>query len=417
MKIACVRAIADLAMAEVPDVVANAYAGRDLSFGREYLIPTPFDPRLIVEIPSTVAQAAIDSGVATRPFSDMESYRTSLSNRVFRTGYVMEEVFINAKKDPKRLVYAEGEDARVSQAVQIVCDEGLAKPILIGRPEVISARIEKFGLRIAAGEDFEIVNPLDDSRYRDYWQTYHEIMERSGVSPATAKTMLRTENTVIAAVMVHRGDADAMLAGPVGSFRHNLRHVLDIIGLAEGVHDASALQLLVLAKGTYFIADTNVTYDPDAKQIAEMALLSAKQIRRFGIEPKVALVSHSNFGSRNTPTATKMREALQLLHAQAPDLEVEGEMHADAALSQRIRGHIFPNSRLEGEANLLIAPNLDAANIGFNMVKQLASGLSIGPMLLGMRKTAHVLGTSVSVRGTVNMSAVAVIDAQIAAKG
>ncbi len=302
------------------------------------------------------------------------------------------------------------------QAVKIVIDEGLAKPILIGRPAVISASIEKLGLRMQAGKDFELVDPADDKANSDYWSTYFDVMGRRGVSPATAKTVVHTENTIIAAVMVQRGDADAMLAGPIGSYRAHLGCVLDIIGLAPGVKDASALQLLVLAKGIYFIADTNVSDDPDAEQIAETAILAANQIRRFGIVPKVALVSHSNFGTRDTATAMKMRQALEIVSQRVSDLEIDGEMHADAALSAKIRRHLMPNSRLEGAANLLIMPTLDAANIGLNLVKQLASGLSVGPILIGMAKTAHVLNSSVTVRGTVNMAAVAVIDAQIAAK-
>ena len=417
MKLACVRAIADMAMAETSDVVARAYAGQDLTFGPEYILPKPFDPRLIVEVSSAVAKAAMDSGVATRPVADLDVYREQLAGYVYRTGYVMKGVFDQAKSDPQRLVYAEGEEWRVLQAVQVVCDEGFAKPILIGRAAVIDSRIEKLGLRIKRGADFEICDPEDDPRYREYWELYHSIMERNGVAPAKARTVVRTENTAIAALMVRRGEADAMLAGPVGTYRDNLRHVLDIVGLRAGVKSAAALQMLVLAKGTYFMTDTNVTYDPDAREVAEMTLLAADEVRRFGIVPKVALLSHSNFGSTNEASATKMRDALALIEELAPDLEVEGEMHGDVALSEAARETAFPNARLDGQANLLVMPNLDSANIAFNLVKQLASGLSVGPMLLGVARPAHVLNSSVTVRGTVNMSALTVVDAQLHSSG
>ena len=403
MKLACVRAIADMAMAETSDVVARAYAGHDLTFGPEYILPKPFDPRLIVEVSSAVAKAAMDSGVATRPLADLEAYRDQLANYVYRTGYVMKSVFEQATSDPKRLVYAEGEDWRVLQAMQMVCDEGFAEPILVGRAAVIDSRIETLGLRIKRGDHFEVCDPEDDPRYRDYWELYHQIMERDGVTRVKA----------IAALMLRRGEADAMLAGPVGTYRDNLRHVLDIVGLRDGVHSAAALQMLVLAKGTYFMTDTNVTYDPSAHEVAEMTLLAAEEARRFGVEPKAALLCHSNFGSTHEPSALKMREALALINELAPDLEVEGEMHGDTALSEVLREATFPNSRLKGQANLLVMPNLDAANIAFNLVKQLANGLSVGPMLLGMAQPAHVLNATVTVRGTVNMSALAVVDAQM----
>ena len=413
MKLACVRAIADMAMAETSDVVARAYAGQDLTFGPEYILPKPFDPRLIVEVSSAVANAAMDSGVATRPLEDMEAYREQLASYVYRTGYVMKSVFEQAKSDPKRLVYAEGEEWRVLQAVQMVCDEGFARPILVGRASVIDSRVETLGLRVKRGEDFEVCDPESDPRYRDYWELYHRIMERDGVTRVKARTVVRTSNSAIAALMLRRGEADTMLAGPVGTFRDNLRHVVDIVGLRHGVHSAAALQMLVLAKGTYFMTDTNVTYDPNAREVAEMTLLAADEARRFGIEPKVALLSHSDFGSTHEPSALKMREALAIINELAPDLEVEGEMHGDTALSEVLREATFPNSRLKGQANLLVMPNLDAANIAFNLVKQLANGLSVGPMLLGMAQPAHVLNATVTVRGTVNMSALAVVDAQM----
>ena len=413
MKLACVRAIADMAMAETSDVVARAYAGAELTFGREYILPKPFDPRLIVEVSSAVAKAAMDSGVATRPLADLDAYRKQLEGYVYRTGHVMKHAFDQAASAPKRLVYAEGENWTILQAVQVVCDEGLAEPILIGRAAVIDARIEKLGLRIKRGEHFEICDPENDPRYRDYWEHYHGIMARKGVSPAKARAVVRTENSAIAALMVDRGEADAMLAGPVGTYRDNLKNVLDIVGLRDGVKSAAALQMLVLSKGTYFMTDTNVTYDPDAREIAEMTLLAADEARRFGIEPKVALLSHSNFGSTNEPSAVEMREALVIIRESAPDLAVEGEMHGDVALSEVARQEAMPNARMEGQANILVMPNLDSANIAFNLVKQLASGLSVGPLLLGMAKPAHVLNSSVTVRGTVNMSAITVVDAQL----
>ena len=295
----------------------------------------------------------------------------------------------------------------------MVCDEGFAYPILVGRASVIDSRIETLGLRIKRGEDFEVCDPENDPRYREYWELYHLIMERDGVTRVKARTVVRTENSAIAALMLLRGEADAILAGPVGTYRDNLRHVLDIVGLRAGVDSAAALQMLVLAKGIYFMTDTNVTYDPNAHDIAEMTMLAADEARRFGVEPKVALLSHSNFGSTHEPSALKMREALALINKVAPDLEVEGEMHGDAALSEVLRDSTFPNSQLKGQANLLVMPNLDAANIAFNLVIQLANGISVGPMLLGMAQPAHVLNATVTVRGTVNMSALAVVDAQM----
>ncbi|MFQ5784093.1 MAG: NADP-dependent malic enzyme [Alphaproteobacteria bacterium] len=412
MKLACVNAIADVARVEASDVVSRAYGGQDLAFGPDYILPKPFDPRLIVAVPSAVAKAAMESGAATRPIEDFDAYRDELSSYVFRTGYVMKSVFEGAKSDRRRLVYAEGEEWRVLQAVQTVCDEDYAAPILIGRSEVVNNRIEKLGLRIRPGVDFELVDPQDDPRYREYWTLYHRIMERAGVTPDKARTVVRTDNTAIAALMVRRGEADAMLAGPVGVYREHLRHVIDIIGLREGVHSAAAMQMLVLDRGTYFMADTNVSVAPSAEEIAEATILAAEEVRRFGIAPKVALLSHSSFGSSNAPEAIKMREALKLIRRQAPALEVEGEMHADLALSEAIREDIFPNSALGGEANLLIMPNLDAGDIAFNLVKQLARGISVGPMLIGTAKPAHILNATITVRGTLNMSALAVVDAQ-----
>ncbi len=416
MKLACVHAIANVARAGTSDVVAAAYAGQDLSFGPDYLLPKPFDPRLIVEVPSAVAKAAMESGVATRPIADFDAYRQRLSSRVFRTGYVMKSVFDAAKAEPKRLVYAEGEEWRVLQTVQLVCDEGFAKPILVGRRAVVERRIGKLGLRIAPERDFTLVDPEDDPRYREYWTLYHRIMERRGVTPAKARTVVRTQNTVIAALMVRRGEADAMLAGPVGTYREHLRHAVDILGLREGVHAIAAMQMLVLDKGIYFMADTNVRPDPTAEEIAEIAIMAAEKVRRFGILPKIALLSHSNFGSSDHPSAAKMRDALAIIRRVAPDLEVEGEMHPDIAIDALAREQIFPNSMLSGEANLLIMPTLDAGNIAFNLVKKLANGISVGPILLGVARPAHILSATVTVRGTLNMSALAVVDAQVAAE-
>ena len=412
MKLACVKALADLALAEPSEVVAKAYGGEAGRFGPEYLIPRPFDPRLILEIAPAVAKAAMDSGVATRPIEDFAAYRQRLNQFVFRSGLIMKPIFERARRDPKRVIYAEGEDERVLRAIQVVVDEGLASPIAVGRPEVVTARIERLGLRIEPGRDFELVNPESDPRYNDYWQAYHRLTEREGVSPDRARTVVRTNNTVIAALAVHLGDADAMLCGVEGRYNRHLGYISNVIGLAEDVHDVSALSLLIVPSGTYFLADTHVTPDPSAQEIVEMTIQAAAHLRRFGLEPKVALLSHSSFGSRDTPSALKMREALKVLQADHPDLEVEGEMHADAALDEAVRQRIFPSSRLTGPANLLIMPNLDAANIAFNLVKALGEGLPVGPILIGTAAPAHILTSTVTARGVVNMSAIAVVDAQ-----
>jgi malate dehydrogenase (oxaloacetate-decarboxylating)(NADP+) len=411
MKIAAVNALADLAKAETSDVAAAAYGGQSLSFGPDYLIPRPFDPRLILEIAPAVAKAAMESGVATRPIADFKAYRERLTQFVFRSGLVMKPVFDLARRDPRRIVYAEGEDERVLQAVQAAVDDGLAKPIVIGRRDVVTRRIARLGLRLEAGRHFELVDPQDDPRYNEYWTLYHRIMERRGVSPEVARTIVRTRTSVIAALMLKRGEADALICGTSGRYERHLQHVMEVIGLKRGVQDPSALTALIVPKGTFFLADTHVKPEPTAEQIAEMTLLSAEAVERFGINPKVALLSHSNFGSSDTPSARKMRAALALVVAHRPDLEVEGEMHGDAALNEEIRARIFPNSRLKGQANLLILPDLDAANISFNLVKVLADGLSIGPMLLGVAQPAHILTPSVTVRGIVNMTAVAIAEA------
>ena len=417
MKIACVHALADLATAEASDVVASAYGGQSLTFGPEYLIPKPFDPRIVVEVAPAVAKAAMDSGVATRPIADFDAYRHTLDQFVYRSGLVMRSLFDAARGDAQRLVYAEGEENQVLRAVQIVIDDHLATPILVGRRRVIEMRIDRLGLRMRPDTDFEIVDPEDDPRYREYWQHYHGLTERRGVTPDAARTIVRTRTTVIAALMVVRDEADAMICGFVGRFDRHLGHLRDVIGLREGVSDVSAVELLIVPKATVFIADTNVGYDPSPEQIAEKTLLAAELAGRFGVTPKVALVSHSNFGSGDAASAAKMRDALALVERMAPDLEIEGEMSAYQAISESARERFFPNSRLKGSANVLVMPNLDAANIAFNLAKGLGEGLSVGPILTGMARPAHIVGQSVTVRGLVNMSVLAVTDAQAHARG
>ena len=417
MKLACVRALADLAVAEASDIVASAYGDQSLSFGPEYLIPKPFDPRLIVEVAPAVAKAAMESGVARRPIEDFDAYRDSLSRFVYRSGLVMKPLFDRAREDVRRLVYSEGEETQVLRAVQIVVDDGLARPILIGRRRVVEMRIERLGLRLRLDEEVELCDPEDDPRYREYWTLYHQLTERNGVTPDAAREIVRTRTTVIAALMVARGEADAMICGVVGRYDRHLKHLRDIIGLREGVTDASAAELLIMPKGTVFVADTNVTYDPTAQELADAAILVAELARRFGLTPKVALLSHSSFGSADTESARKMREALRLIRRLDPGLEVEGEMRANSAMSESVRNRFFPNSTLTGAANVVILPNLDAANIAFNLALSLGDGLSVGPILIGMAKPAHIVGQSVTVRGLVNMSALAAVDAQAQAAG
>jgi len=412
MKAAAVKALADLALAEPSEVVATAYGGEDLGFGPDYLIPRPFDPRLIIKLAPAVAKAAMDSGVAHRPIEDFQAYTQRLSEFVFRSGMVMKPVFDRAHQDPKRVIYAEGEDSRILRAAQVVVDEQLAEPILIGRPDVIEKRIERLGLRLRLGEDVAYINPHSDPRYNAYWTTYHQLMERKGVKPDDARTIVRTNQTVIAALAVHRGDADAMICGVEGIYRWHVTHVEDVIGKAPGVRNLSALSLLLTPQGTYFMTDTYVSHDPSAEEVVEMTLQAAQAVRAFGMTPKIALLSHANFGNAESETARKMREAVRLLHARHPELEVEGEMHGDAALSEDVRYRIFPNSKLTGTANLLVMPTIDAANISMNLVRILGEGLSIGPLLLGAARPAHVLTPSVTSRGVVNMSAMAVVDAQ-----
>ncbi len=412
MKTACVKALADLAMAEPSEVVQKAYGGDASGFGPDYLIPRPFDPRLMLELAPAVAKAAMDSGVAARPIQDFDAYRQQLSEFVFRSGLVMKPVFERARRRPMRVIYADGEDERVLRAAQVALDEGLAQPILIGRPDVIHTRVERLGLRFVTGQHVDVINPQSDPRYNAYWQTYHRLMERKGVQPAAARTIVRTNPTVIAALTVYLGDADAMLCGVEGVYKWHLAHIRDVIGRREDVHDHSAMSLLILPQGSYFLTDTYVSEDPSAREIVEMTTMAAEGVRAFGIEPKIALVSHSDFGNADSQSARKMREAVAILQRDQPDLEVEGEMHADAALNEDIRQRVFPNSRLKGSANLLVMPTLDAANITMNALKILGEGLPIGPMLLGSARPAHILTPSVTSRGVVNMTAVAVLDAQ-----
>ena len=412
MKLAATRAIAELAQAEQSDVVTMAYGEASQAFGPEYLIPRPFDPRLIVKIAPAVAKAAMDSGVATRPIADLDAYRQQLTQFVYHSGLIMRPVFAAAKASPKRVVYCEGEDPRVLQAVQVVVDEGLARPIVIGRPEVVQGRLEKLGLRLRPGRDFELINPNSDPRFRDYWLLYHEIMQRKGVSVAVAKREVIRRPTLIGALMVRQGAADAMLCGTYGEHSTHLTYVANVIGLRPGAKQFATMNVLLLQDRTLFICDTYVNPDPTAEQLAEVALLAAEEVKRFGLLPKVALLSHSNFGSAKTASAQKMSRVRELLERMAPQLEVEGEMHGDAALSEEIRMQVFPNSRFKGEANLLIMPTLDAANISFNLLKAVAGeGITIGPILLGAAKTCQILTPTATVRRLVNMTALSVVEA------
>jgi len=406
MKIAAVRAIAELAHAEQSEVVTAAYGKEELAFGPEYLIPKPFDPRLIVMVAPAVAQAAMESGVATRPIADMAAYRQQLNEFVYHTGLLMRPVFAAAKKSPARIVFSEGEDDRVLRAVQTVIDEGLAKPIVIGRPQVVEARIAKDGMRMRAGTDFELVNPDSDPRYKELWQDYYELTCRKGIGVEYAKREMRRRTTLIGAMLVRHGYADGMVCGTFGRHALHLKFIAEVIGRKPGVDSFHAVNMLVLPNRTVFIGDTYVNYDPTAEQVAEMTVLAAEEVRRFGLVPKVALLSHSSFGTENTPTAVKMRRAFELISARAPQLEVEGEMHGDAALSEDIRRQVFPPSRLKGPANLLIMPTLDAANIAFNLLKTAAGdGLTVGPMLLGAAKPVHILTPTATVRRIVNVTA------------
>ena len=416
MEIAAVHAIAELAQAEQSEVVAAAYAGQKLAFGPEYLIPKPFDPRLMMKIAPAVAQAAADSGVALRPILDMDGYREKLQSFVYASGTTMKPIFTAARAAAKkRVAYCEGEEERVLRAAQIVADEGVARPTLIGRPKVIAARIEKFGLRLREGVDYDLVNVEYDERYRDFWQTYHRMTDRKGVTAQMAKIEMRRRLTLIGAMLLHKEQVDGMICGTWGTTPMHLHYIDQVIGRREGVCTYACMNGLVLPGRQVFLVDTHVNYDPTAEQLAEITVMAAEEMLRFGIKPKVALLSHSNFGSSNQPSAVKMRQALELLHSQAPWLEVDGEMHGDVALDGKARAELMPRSTLAGDANLLVLPNIDAANIAYNLLKVAAGGnIAIGPVLLGAAKPVHILTPSTTVRRIVNMTALTVADANAA---
>jgi len=413
MEIAAVHAIAELAQAEQSEVVAAAYAGATLSFGPEYLIPKPFDPRLMMKIAPAVAKAAADSGVALRPVQDLEAYRQKLQTFVYASGTTMKPIFTLAKgAKHKRVVYAEGEEERILRAVQVVVDEALARPTLIGRPEVIARRCEKFGLRLVAERDYDLVSTENDHRYRDYWQTYHRMTERKGVTAQHAKIEMRRRLTLIGAMMLAKGEVDGMLCGTWGTTALHLPYIDQVVGRREGVNTYACMNALILPGRQVFLVDTHVNYDPSAEQLAEITVLAAEELMRFGVVPKAALLSHSNFGSSNHPSAVKMRDALALVRQRASWLEVDGEMHGDAALDGAYRAELMPRSTLSGEANLLVLPNIDAANIAYNLLKTAAGGgIAIGPVLLGAAKPVHILTPSATVRRIVNMTALTVADA------
>ena len=411
MKLAAVKAIAELARAEQSDIVAAAYGEKVAGFGADYIIPRPFDPRLIVKIAPAVARAAVESGVATRPITDWDAYVSQLNSFVWQTGLIMKPVFAAAKQAPKRIIFAEGESERVLRAVQTVVDEGLAKPVLIGRPEVIQKNIERFGLRLG-DSDMELVNPDSDPRFKELWTHYHTLMERKGVSAEFAKREVRRRTTLIGALLVKFGYGDGMICGTSGLHQLHLKFIETVLGRKRGVKNCYTLNLLNLPGRNVFLADTYVNYDPTPEQIVEMTVLSAEEVRRFGMVPKIALLSHSSFGSSDTPTSEKMRKALVMLHAEHPELDVEGEMHGDAALDADIRLQIFPNARMREDANLLIFPTLDAANIAFNLLKTATTeGMTIGPVLLGAAKPVHILTPTATVRRIINMTALTVVEA------
>ncbi len=415
MEIAAVHAIADLAQAEQSEVVAAAYVGEALEFGPEYLIPKPFDPRLMMKIAPAVAQAAADSGVAQRPIADMAAYSDHLQTFVYASGTTMKPIFMVAKQAAKkRVAYAEGEEERVLRAAQIVVDERLARPTLIGRPAVIAQRIEKFGLRLQEGRDYDVVNVENDHRYRDFWQTYHQMMERKGITVAIAKIEMRRRLTLIGSMLLHKGEVDGLIVGTWGTPPMHLSYVDQVIGRREGVGTYACMNGLLLPDRQVFLVDTHVNYDPTAEQLAEITIMAAQEMMRFGFKPKVALLSHSNFGNSNQPSAIKMRQALELLQAQAPWLEVDGEMHGDVALDGKARTALMPRSTLVGDANLLVFPNMDAANIAYNLLKTAAGGnIAIGPLLLGAAQPVHILTASATVRRIVNMTALTVADANV----
>jgi malate dehydrogenase (oxaloacetate-decarboxylating)(NADP+) len=413
MEIAAVHAIAELAQAEQSEVVAAAYAGESLAFGPDYLIPKPFDPRLMMKIAPAVAQAAADSGVALRPISDMDAYREKLQSFVIASGSMMKPVYAAAKRaSAKRVAYAEGEEERVLRACQILVDENIARPVLIGRPAIIAQRIVKFGLRLKDGLDYDVVNVEDDPRYRDFWQTYHRMMERKGVTQQFAKIEMRRRLTLIGSMMLHKGEVDGLICGTWGNTALHLEYINQVVGKDPKAHCYAGMNALMLPDRQVFLVDTHVNYDPTAEELAEITVMAAQKIKRFGITPKAALLSHSNFGSSNQPSALKMRQTLAILREAAPWLEVDGEMHGDLALDAEARKASMPNSTLQGNANLLVLPNIDAANIAYNLLKTAAGGnIAIGPMLLGAAKPAHVLTASATVRRIVNMTALTVMEA------
>jgi malate dehydrogenase (oxaloacetate-decarboxylating)(NADP+) len=417
MEVAAVHAIAALAQEEQSEIVASAYGITDLAFGPEYLIPKPFDPRLMIRIAPAVAQAAMDSGVATRPLADLDLYRSQLQQFVWHSGTFMKPIFAVARNahaagGRSRVVFAEAEDERVLRAVQVVVDEGIARPTLVGRPAVIERRLERFGLRMRPGADFDLVNPERDARYRDYWQAYHQLTARKGVTEQYAKIEMRRRHTLIGAMMIHKNEADAMICGTFGNHGLHLHYVDQVIGRRPGATVYGAMNILMLPGRQVAMVDTHVNYDPSAEQIAELTVMAAEEMRRMGLVPRVALLSHSNFGSASTPSATKMREALALLKARSPELEVDGEMHADCAMDEAMRKAIMPLSTLQGDANLLVCPDLDSANIAYNLLKITAgNNVAIGPILLGAARPIHILTPSATVRRIVNMTALAVLDA------
>ncbi|MBB5046434.1 malate dehydrogenase (oxaloacetate-decarboxylating)(NADP+) [Rhodopseudomonas rhenobacensis] len=413
MKHAAVDAIARLARDPPQEAVTIGFdRDEELGFGPGSLIPSPFDPRLILRIAPAVAKAAMDSGVATRPIADFDEYSAQLERFAFRSGLVMKPLFTKAKAQPVRVIYAEGEDERVLHATQTILEEKLARPILVGRPAVVAARIKRYGLSIRAGEDFDLINPEDDPRYRSYVQSYIDVAGRYGVNPETARTMVRTNATVIAALAVARGEADAMICGVDGRYMSHLRHVREIIGSLPGITDFAALSLMITSKGAIFIADTQVRPNPSAEELAEIAALAAIHVQRFNMKPRIAFVSHSDFGSYDTESSRKMRRATAILAENHPEIEADGEMHGDTALSEAARKFILPHSRLEGQANVLIMPNLDTANVAYQMIKVLADALPVGPILIGPARPAHILTPSVTARGILNMTAVAAVEAQ-----
>jgi malate dehydrogenase (oxaloacetate-decarboxylating)(NADP+) len=412
MKLAAVRALAEIARAEPSELVAQAYGEPTPAFGPDYLIPRAFDPRLITNIAPAVAKAAMESGVASRPIQDFHAYRDQLGRFVYQSGTTMEPVFAAAKRAPKRLVYAEGEDERVLRAAQAAIDEGIVRPVFVGRADIVAARIAKLGLRLKLGDNCEVVNILDDPRYRETWRDYYQLARRKGVSKAQAQEEIRSRPTLTAAMLVRRGDADAMLCGTHGDYADHLRYVRTVIGLRDGARTFAAMQMLILPGRQLFICDTHVNRDPNSLEIAEMTLLATEELKRFGVKPSVALVSHSSFGSSDAPSAQKMRDALAIILDRAPGLSIEGEMRADSALDSTIRDNEFPDSRLTADANLLIMPNVDAANITYNALRVTAGGgITVGGILLGSAKAVHIMTPSSTVRRIVNMTAVAVAEA------